>query len=99
MIIKQRIAFFTLSIIFVQVLLQILVSENGLRSSLKLAKDKRAVRVSLAYYQDENRMLVQSIQRIKHEEGLLEEQARFRIGLIGAGEQFSLIKHQPIDSS
>lgn len=93
--IKQKAIFFLLSLVFIQVVLQIFVFENGLRTSIRLVRSKELAHSELAEINAHNDELSQSIAALKSYPEMLEEQARFRLGLIGKHETFAMMMHAP----
>ncbi len=91
---KQSIIFFFLSLVFIQVILQIFVFENGLRTSMKLVNAKEVLQSELTLVEASNRKLARSIKDIKSSPARLEEQARYRLGLIGDKESFAIMMQE-----
>jgi cell division protein FtsB len=91
---KQSIIFFFLSLVFIQVILQIFVFENGLRTSIKLVKAKEVLQSELTLVEASNRKLARSIKDIKSSPDRLEEQARYRLGLVGDKESFAIMMRE-----
>ena len=90
---RQKIVILILSLVFIQVVIQLFFAEEGLRSTYNLSKRREASLSKLRIIEAANQQLENEIVGLKTNPKTLEEHVRYQMGMIGNQEKFVILVH------
>jgi cell division protein FtsB len=71
------------------------VSADGFIRRSELEREKSKLEAEIAALRDENRLLRQKIEHLRHDPGYVEDEARRKLGLIQPGETIYRLSEEP----
>ena len=71
------------------------VSADGFIRRAELEREKKKLEDDITFQRDENQLLRQKIERLHHDPGYVEDEARRKLGLIREGETVYRLSEEP----
>ena len=90
-----RLALAFLSLSLLAGLVYLTVSADGFIRRSELEREKNRLEVEIAALRDENQVLRQKIEHLRHDPGYVEDEARRKLGLIRPGETVYRLSEEP----
>jgi len=90
-----RLALASLGLALLAGLTYLTVSADGFIRRSELEREKNRLEVEIAALRDENQVLRQKIEHLRHDPGYVEDEARRKLGLIRPGETVYRLSEEP----
>jgi cell division protein FtsB len=91
----MRLGLAALALVVLGGLVYLTVSADGFIRRAELEREKKKLEDEIAVLRDENQLLKQRMERLLHDPGYVEDEARRKLGLIREGETVYRLSEEP----